>query len=294
MESKENLMTEGVIEQNSANEEKVITSGGDPVIAGDPESGEGSEGGAANAGQANTTELTKTFTQEDINEMMGKRDARHKKKLDRAVREAEAKYSDLMSILKAATGEEDVEAITERFRSHYQKSGIHVPEKKAPSYTDRELQILAKADAEDIIGDGIEAVIEETNRLAALGLAEMTPREKALFKLLAEERGAAERKAALAEIGVGEDIAGSQEFLDFSKKFVKGTPPGEIYDLYQKMKQPKKNIKPIGSIANSVPESAGVKEYYTPEEAKKFTQKEIDSNPSLFRAIVNSMQKWKK
>ncbi len=291
MEGKENMMVEEIIE--SSENEEVITSGEDPIIEKASESGEGM--GAAVPGPAAAQEKApKTFTQEELNGIMQRKDAQHKRKLQKALEAERAKTGDLMSVLKAATGEEDVEAITERFRSHCQKSGIHVPEKKAPSYTDRELQILAKADAEDIIGDGIEAVIEETDRLAALGLAKMTPREKVLFRILAEERGTAERKAALAEIGVGEDIAGSQEFLDFSKKFVKGTPPGEIYDLYQKMQQPKKNIKPIGSIANSVPDSAGVKEYYTPEEAKKFTQKEIDSNPSLFRAIVNSMHKWKK
>ena len=75
------------------------------------------------------------------------------------------------------------------------------------------------------------------------------------------------------------------------KKFNSGTPISEIYNIYSKT-QPKKEIKTMGSMKNIAVESA-VKEYYSPDEAKKFSKAELDKNPALFNAIMNSMAKWK-
>ena len=35
-----------------------------------------------------------------------------------------------------------------------------------------------------------------------------------------------------------------------------------------------------------------VKEFYTYEEASKFTRKDFEANPELFKAVENSMTKW--
>lgn len=37
-----------------------------------------------------------------------------------------------------------------------------------------------------------------------------------------------------------------------------------------------------------------VKEYYSPEEARKFTDEDLEKNPKLEEAILNSMLKWGK
>jgi hypothetical protein len=48
----------------------------------------------------------------------------------------------------------------------------------------------------------------------------------------------------------------------------------------------------MGSMKHTAVESA-VKEYYSPDEAKKFSKAELDKNPALFNAIMSSMAKWK-
>lgn len=119
----------------------------------------------------------------------------------------------------------------------------------------------------------------------------MTARDKAVFKALAEYRQNTERGNELAKIGVTEDVYNSKEFREFASKFNSNTPIQDVYDIYAKT-LPKKEIRAPGSMKNEHSES-GVKEYYSPEEAKKFSQAEINNNPALFAAIERSMQKWK-
>jgi hypothetical protein len=121
----------------------------------------------------------------------------------------------------------------------------------------------------------------------------MTEREKAVFKVLTEHRQKTERSKALSEIGVTEDVYNSPEFQAFAGKFKSDVPITEIYEHYSKS-QPKKEIRTAGSMKNNNSADNGVKEYYSPEEARKFTKKELDENPALFNAIVKSMQSWKK
>ena len=35
-----------------------------------------------------------------------------------------------------------------------------------------------------------------------------------------------------------------------------------------------------------------VKDFYTYEEASRFTKEDLDKNPKLYKAIENSMSKW--
>jgi len=119
----------------------------------------------------------------------------------------------------------------------------------------------------------------------------MSPREKAVFKALAEHRQNAERGKELSKIGVTEEVYGSREFKDFASKFNPNTPIKDIYDIYHKT-QPKKEIKTMGSMKNSESGDNGVKDFYTVEEARQFTKKDFDKNPALFAAIEKSMLKW--
>lgn len=237
-----------------------------------------------------TTEETpvKMFTQEEVNTMMGKAKARARAKVEK---EYQRKYGDLEEVLKAGTGKESVEEMTDTFKEFYQKKGIHFPEK--PAYSDSDISVLASADAEEIIRNGYEEVVEEVDRLADIGVANMTAREKALFKTLAEYRNNADRGRELTKIGVTQDVYDSKEFKDFAGKFAPTTPIRDIYDIYQKT-QPKKNIKPMGSMKNTTGNEGAVKEFYTPEEARSFSRKYLDEHPEVFKAIQNSMTKWRR
>lgn len=234
-----------------------------------------------------TTEQTpKMYTQEEVDAIVGKRLAR---KEARIRKEYDRKYGDLEGVLKAGTGKESIEEMTDTFKQFYQKKGIQMPEK--PAYSDSDIAVLAKADAEDIIRSGYDDVVEEVDRLTALGVANMTAREKAIFKTLAEHRQSAERGRELSKLGVTEDVYNSSEFKDFAGKFNPNTPTRDIYDLYAKT-QPKKEIRTMGSMKNSTTDDGTVKDFYTRDEALRFTKKDFDKNPALYKAVEASMLKW--
>jgi hypothetical protein len=234
-----------------------------------------------------TTEQTpKTYTQEEVNEMMGKRLARKEAKIRK---EYERKYGNLEEVLKAGTGKESVEELTDTFTDFYEKKGIQI--RREPKYSDRDTEVLARAEAKDIIEAGFEEVVEEVDRLTRVGLANMTPREKAVFKVLAEHRQNAERANELGKLGVTEDVYGSAEFKEFASKFNSNTSISDIYDIYSKTK-PKKEFKTTGSMKNNTSDDSTVKDFYTRDEALKFTRKDLDKNPALYKAIEASMAKW--
>lgn len=232
----------------------------------------------------------KTYTEEEFNqrldELLGKKIARKEAKIRK---EYEKKYGNLESVLRAGTGKENVEEMTDTFKQFYESKGIQIP--KEPEYSARDIEVLAKAEANDIINAGIDDVIEEVDRLADIGLSNMTAREKAVFKTLAEYRKTAEQTKELSKIGVTEDVYGSREFKDFASKFSSNTSIVEIYDIYNKMK-PQKEVRKMGSMISNTVQDKGVKEFYTRDEALQFTKKDFDKNPELFKAVERSMLKW--
>ena len=228
-------------------------------------------------------EPAKMFTQEDMNAAVGKAKARMRAKVEK---EYQKKYGNLTNVLKAGTGKETVEEQTETLTQFYQRKGVQIPQE--PDYSEEDIALLAGAEAKDIIDSGFEEVVEEVDRLTALGAERMTPREKALFKALAEHRQATERGNELAAIGVTEDVYNSQEFKNFAGMFNPTTPITEVYNLYAKTVKPQ--VEPIGSMKNGSHDEG--KTFYTPEEVDKLTSKDYD-NPVIFQRVRDSMKLWK-
>ena len=228
----------------------------------------------------------KMYTQEEVDAIVGKRLARNTAKI---TKQFEQKYGQLETVLKAGTGKESVEEMTDTFTKFYQGKGIQIPAK--PAYTEQDLRVLAQADADEIIRSGFEEVVEEVDRLTDIGLDRMTEREKLVFTALATHRQDTERGRELAKLGISEDEYNSQEFKKFAGQFNSGTPIQDVYSLYEKSK-PKKNIKPMGSMKHGGPDPGGVKDFYSAEEARKFSKADFDKNPALFDAVCKSMQKW--
>jgi len=237
-----------------------------------------------------TEETPKLYTEEEfnakVNEVAGKRAARQGAKIRK---EYERKYGDLEEVLRVGTGKDNIEDVTSTLKEFYQKKGYSFPTK--PTYSDKDIEVLAKAEAEDIIRSGFDEVVEEVDRLAKLGPSKMTNRDKEVFRVLAEHRQNAERSKELAKIGVTEEEYKSKEFTDFASKFNSTTSISDIYDIYRKTK-PKKEIKTMGSMKNSESSDSGVKDFYTRDEALRFSKKDFDKNPALFKAVENSMLKW--
>lgn len=235
-------------------------------------------------------EPEKLYTEEDFNkkldEVLGKKIARKEAKIRK---EYDKKYGALESVLRAGTGKEDVAEMTDTFKKFYESKGIQIP--KEPMYSDRDIEVLAKAEAGDIIKAGLEDVVEEVDRLADIGLHNMTEREKVVFRELAEYRKTAEQGKELSKLGVTEEVYNSKEFKDFVGKFSPATSIREIYEIFNKM-QPKKEVRTAGSMRNATQTETGVKDFYTRDEALQFTKKDFDNNPALFKAVEKSMLKW--
>lgn len=228
----------------------------------------------------------KVYTQSEVNEMVSKRLARQSAKIRK---EYDRKYGELEEVLKAGTGKEDVAEVTDTFRQFYEGKGIQMP--KRAEYNDKDVEVLAQADAREFVD--YEDIKDELDRLTEVGVANMSQREKALFKILVDQEKNARETKELARIGVTEDVYNSKDFKEFASQFNANTPVTKIYEIYNKT-QPKKNIQTMGSIKSNVQNDTGVKEFYTPEEARQFTKKDFDNNPELFKAVERSMYKWKR
>jgi hypothetical protein len=235
-----------------------------------------------------TTEQTpKMYTQEEVDAIVGKRNARTEAKIRK---EYDRKFGGLMETLRAGTGKETVEEVNDTFQKFYASKGIKMPQK--PEYSAKDIETLAKAEAQEFINAGFEDVVDEVDRLAQIGVDNMTQREKATFKVLAEYRQSTERSRELAEMGASQEVITSKEFQDFAKKFNTDIPMSEVYEIYR-AKYPQEKPKTMGSMKNTTKDNL-VKDYYSPEEARKFTNKDFDKTPGLYEAVVNSMSKWRK
>ena len=242
--------------------------------------------------EVTTEQMPKTYTEEEfeaalnarvnerLDEVMPKKIARREAKIRK---EYERKYGNLEEVLKAGTGKESVEELTQSFTEFYEKNGIKI--RKEPKYSDREEEELARAEAKEIIDAGYEEVVEEVDRLNRIGLDKMSHRDKALFKTLAEHRLNVERAKELGSLGVTKDVYDSTEFKEFASKFNSNTSYKDIYDIYSKMK-PKKEYQTMGSMKQV--QSTGVKDYYTPEEIERLSEEDLD-DPEVWDAVRRSM-----
>lgn len=233
-----------------------------------------------------TVETPEMFTKEQVDEMIAKKLARKENKIRR---EYENKYSKLETVLNAGLGTENVEQATEKLSGFYEQKGIKIPE--APRYSDRELEVLANAEADDIISGGYDEIVEEVDRLADIGAEHMSEREKKVFSRLAKERTKLEQEKDLASIGVGSEAIESKEFKDFANKLNPNLSLKEKYEMYQQF-NPKPKGKPIGSMQGNISKDNGVKDFYTYEESLQFSREDLDRNPELFKALEKSMLKW--
>lgn len=232
------------------------------------------------AGTETAQKNQKTYTQEEVDTIVKSRLGRQAAKIQK---ENDRKYGRLTEVLKAGTGKENVEEIADAFAGFYQQKGVKLPQKSP--YSSRDLEVLAEADAQEIISGGFEEVVEEVDRLARLGSAKMSDRDKLVFRRLAEYRQQEERGNALTKIGASKDLAKSKEFTDFAAKFSPKTPITEIYDLFEKTR-PKKEIHTAGTMKQG--RDTGVKDYYTPEEIEMLTEEDL-TNPKVWEAVRRSM-----
>lgn len=277
MDAKENF----VLEDGTENVETVTT-----------EEMTGNDGGEQSQTQDNPPKL---YTEEEhqrlLEEKMSKRIPRLEAKLRK---ENESQYGELVRILQAGTGEQDVKKIAQSLKSFYEGRGKDMSSANTPQYSPKDTAVLAKAEADEIISFGMDEVIEETKRLNALGFENMTDRDKAVFKILADHQNNVRRNQEFNKLGVSKEVYDSDEFKNFSAMFNSDTSAEDVVKLFNQSKKPKKQIETMGSMKNSSADDGGVKDYYSYEEASKFTKADFDKNPKLFQRILECMPKWGK
>lgn len=213
---------------------------------------------------------------------IGKKTAIIKRQLRK---EYEEKYGDLENVLKAGTGESDLQAITNTFTDFYTKRGINIPQRA--NYSESDLKILANAEADEIINSSFDDVVSEVDRLADKGLDNMTSREKIVFKKLAEYRQEKERENELASIGAM-NMVNDKEFNDFASQFNSNVPIKTVYEMFNKTR-PKPKVEQIGSMKSTAPNTT--KDYYTPDEVDRLTKEQL-RDPKIMEAVDNSMKIW--
>ena len=237
--------------------------------------------------QVDADESAKVYTEEDFLKFKEEQDRRIDKKVSRAEakirKQYERKYGDLENVLRAGSGKETVEEMTEAFTDFYTKNGMDIPQR--PQYNAQDIEVLARHEADEIIQGGLEEVIEEVDRLAQIGVANMDARERAMFQRLAEYRQSTERSNELEKIGVTKDVYESQDFKDFAKKFNADVPITDVYNIYNSQK-PKKEIQTMGSITTN--RGKEQKEFYTEDEISRLTEDDLD-NPQVWEAVRRSM-----
>ncbi len=240
--------------------------------------------------QVEQVEPEKIYTKEEFNTALnsaaGKRAARKEAKVRK---EFERDYGELVSVLEAGTGVKGVKELTAKLKEHYGNLGVQI--ETEPKYSTKDIEVLAQAEADDIIKDGFDEVYEEAKRLNELGVENMSARDRAVFLKLTNYIKDTETSRELSKIGVGEDVANSEEFKTFAAMFKSDIPIKTVYEEFIKT-QPKKEIQTMGSMKNTTTDKSTVKDYYSYEEAVKFTQEEINSIPGLYEAIRKSMAKW--
>lgn len=224
------------------------------------------------------------FTRDEVNEMVAKRSARLEAKIRR---EYEKKYGRAETVLKAGLQKDNLEDAVSELENYYEEQGVRIPKTQ---YSERDIEILARAEADEIIDSGYDDIVEEVDRLAKIGVENMSNRDKIIFQRLAEERMKLENEKEMKALGLGKD-SDTDDFKEFSKKLNPSLSMKDKYEMYLKFK-PKPKVETIGSMKNTKEKDSGVKEFYTRDEALKFTKADFDNNPALYKAVEKSMYKW--
>ena len=217
-----------------------------------------------------------------------------KSRLDRQERGYQkelAKYKDTENVLKSALHVNDMDEANKKLREYYEGEGIKLPEVYKPGLSSREIEVLAKADAQDFINEGYDSMVNEANRLASKKYENLNERERVIFNTLAEKLTEENNKRELLKLGAKEDVLGDKDFVAFKNKFNSNTPIGDIYSLYMKTQDGTKKPVAMGSMKDTTAQKE-VKSFYSPKDVENMTDDDWNK-PGAWEKVLASMKKWK-
>lgn len=249
----------------------------------------------------------KTYTEEEVEQIKANlkkeydsnsqrifdsRWAREKEKIEKA----NAQLYQIEDVLKTQLGATDRNDLVTKLGDFYNVD-ISKPTGKL---TERQERILAKADAEEIESLGYAEMVQEANRIASIPKDQRTIHDEVVFESLAKEITEQNNKKELNEKGYDLAILEDDKFKDFRNKLNYNTSITEAVDLYNLMTKGKEvdTTKPAptkpasaGSTKSNVTQNQ-LKDFYTYEEAMRFSKADFDKNPELYKRVQDSMSKW--
>jgi hypothetical protein len=219
---------------------------------------------------------------------------RDRRKREREEASQRAKYEELENIMKTALDAENLDDVITKSKNFYKEQGINIPETVSRlSLNERDEKVLAEADAREIISLGKAEMEEEANRIASIPEDERSVREQTIFNEVCRELVNLNDIESLKEKGYDTEILNDRDFSSFREQFNLNTPVSKIYEMYQSIKGTKPVQPKSPGSAKTNNSNNEIKDYYTPEEVRKFTEEDLD-NPKLMEAIDRSMLLWGK
>ena len=108
------------------------------------------------------TENTKMYSQEELGGIVENRLSRERAKLRKEYDREIADYKELAEIAMAGTGAKSVSEVKDTLRGFYTDKGVPMPQRS--EFSDKDIEILARADADEYIQSGYDDVAEEVAR----------------------------------------------------------------------------------------------------------------------------------
>lgn len=207
---------------------------------------------------ASVEEPVKTFTQEELDEIIEKRLRREREKVEK-------NYKPLVNTLKAGGfNSDDPFELENIIRKSYEEQGIEIPINEN-RLSEKEQKALAKVNAEEIIELG-ESVMRE-RFIELYSKEKRSTREEEEMFLIGRENSSRMAKKDLLELGADPDkVLNDKNFMSFASKMAPNVSVKEIYQLYKRIN---------GEQSKTVPSAGSVKD--NNNQSDKFTQSKIDN-----------------
>lgn len=234
-------------------------------------------------GRFMTDEEIDNLVMKKVNRRMAKYEAQKEKEL--------SVYKDTENVLKSTLGASNIDEANKKLREFYENEGYKLPEVYKPGLTSREVEVLAKADAQDFIDDGYDSMVNEANRLASKKYENLNERERVIFNTLAEKLTEENNRRDLLKLGAKEDVLSNKDFIAFKNKFNSSTSIGDIYSLYMKTQDGTKKPVAMGSMKDTTAQKE-VKSFYSPKDVENMTDDDWNK-PGAWEKVLASMKKWK-
>lgn len=287
-EEESNELVVNDVPETSENEEQIETDASEGV--------ENVQGATEEVTQPNTEEIERQIEERAnkiAEEKIEARLIRDRVKRERDEATTKAKYQELETIMRSVLGADSIDDVITKSKEFYKEQGMQIPEIIKSSLNERDEMVLAKADASDIIKLGKTEMEAEANRIASIPEKERSLRDKTIFNDVCRELIKMKDVDNLKAKGYDTKILEDKDFSSFRNQFNLNTEVSIIYEMYQKVNGSKPTQPKSPGSAKTTNSSNEIKDYYTPEEVRNFTEEDLE-NPKLMAVVEKSMQLWGK